>query len=210
MDIFEVINQRYSVRKFKDVDIPMEDIEKIIKAAGSAPSGKNNQNWHFVVLKNRAVIEQMVKVVDYNVSLIAGGLPTEKAERFQKFSRFTTIFGRAPVVIAVYANDYVPENYDELVEVKASAEKAQRLLKANPGMQGVGAAVENLMLAAFGMGYGGCWMTSPNHSGSDLEKVIGFKKEGYMLVALVPLGVPDGERKSPVKKLVEEIMTIIE
>ena len=37
-----------------------------------------------------------------------------------------------------------------------------------------------------------------------------FKKEGYSMVALTPIGVPLKENKNPPKKPIEEIMTIIE
>lgn len=210
MENFDVISKRYSVRKFKDQDIPNDDLKKIIEAAGRAPSGKNFQNWHFVVVKDKSIIAKMVEAVDETITEIAAGLSPEKGEKFKKFSRFATFFGKAPVVIAVYAGEYIPEGYQELLESNAPNEKSERVMKADPGMQSVGAAVENLMLAAFDMGYGGCWMTSPNHSGDKIEKIIGFEKEGYLLSALIPMGVPEGDRKSPPKKDVEEIMTIIE
>ncbi len=210
MEFLELIRKRYSVRKFKEQDIPTEDLRKMIEAAGKAPSGKNSQNWHFVVVKNRNIISKMAEAVEKNISDISSDLPDEKSEKFSKFSRFATFFTKAPAVIAVYAGEYVPEGYQELEQVNAKKEKLERLIKANPGIQSIGAAIENLLLAAFDMGYGGCWMTSPNHSGGEIEKVIGFIKEGYMLVALVPVGVPDGDRKSPPKKDAEEIMTVIE
>lgn len=206
----DLFYQRYSVRKFKEQDIPVEDIREIIKAAGSAPSGKNVQNWHFVVIKNKKVIEEMVKAIEATIDSIASKFSEEKAEKFKKFSKFATFFAKAPAVIAVYAGEYIPEGYQELVDADAAENKLERLFKADPGMQSVGAAVENLLLAAFEMGYGGCWMTSINHSGEELEKIIGFEEEGYMLVSLVPIGVPEGDRKSPSKKSVDEIMTIIE
>lgn len=210
MDYSELLLKRYSVRKFKDEDVPAQDLEKMIEAAGNAPSGKNSQNWHFVVIKNKDIISKMVEEVERSSSDIASGLSEEKAEKFIKFSRFATVFKKAPVVIAVYAGEYPPAGYKELLETKAFPEKLQRIVKANPGIQNIGAAIENLLLAACDMGYGGCWMTSPNHAGAEMEQIIGFEKEGYMLVALLPIGVPDGERKSPAKKNVEEIMTIID
>ncbi len=210
MEYFELIQKRYSVRRFKEQDVPTEDLKKMIETAGNAPSGKNSQNWHFVAIKNKNIISKMAEAVEKNISDISSNLPEEKAEKFSKFSRFATFFIKAPVVIAVYAGEYMPEGYQELKQVNAKEEKLERLIKANPGIQSIGAAIENLLLAAFDMGYGGCWMTSPNHSGLEIEEAVGFRKEGYMLVALVPVGVPEGDRKSPPKKDIEEIMTVIE
>ena len=66
------------------------------------------------------------------------------------------------------------------------------------------------LLAASALGYGGCWMTSPNYAAKEISDFIGFQKEGYYYVAMVPLGVPEGEIKSPPRKDIEEVMTIIE
>ena len=44
MEALDFIYKRHSVRKFKEGDVPNEDIRKIINAATYAPSGKNRQN----------------------------------------------------------------------------------------------------------------------------------------------------------------------
>lgn len=210
MQFSDVINERYSVRKYKDQPIPDEDIRKIIETAGKAPSGKNNQNWHFVVIKNKEVLENMAVAVEKKMEKIAAGLPEEKGEKFLKFSRFSTFFRNAPVVVAVYADVYVPEGLAEVQQSGMPKEDGDRMWHANPGIQSIGAGVENLILQAVDLGYGACWMTSANHSLKEMEAVIDFKKEGYKLVALVPMGVPEGERKSPAKHPVDQIMTVIE
>ena len=210
MEFMNVIDARYSVRKYKDQPIPKEDLVKIIEAAGKAPSGKNAQNWHFVVITNRALIEKMGVTVDEKMAKIAAGLPGERGEKFQKFSRFSTFFRNAPVVVAVYAGEYIPEGLSEVVDSGMPKEDGDRMWYANPGIQSVGAGIENMILAAFDLGYGACWMTSANHTLIELEETIGFRKDRYQLVALVPMGVAEGERKSPAKLPVEEIMTFME
>ena len=50
--------------------------------------------------------------------------------------------------------------------------------------QGIGAAVENILLAATEMGYGTCYMTGPTHAKKEIEELIGFEKEGYELMIL--------------------------
>jgi nitroreductase len=46
----EVACRRRTVRQFSDRAVPRELIEEAIRAAGSAPSGANQQPWHFVVV----------------------------------------------------------------------------------------------------------------------------------------------------------------
>ena len=46
---------RRTVRDFSDRPIPRDIIENVIRAAGSAPSGANQQPWHFVAISNTEV-----------------------------------------------------------------------------------------------------------------------------------------------------------
>jgi iodotyrosine deiodinase len=49
------MHARRSVRWFAETPIPREIIESFIRAAGSAPSGANQQPWHFVCINNADV-----------------------------------------------------------------------------------------------------------------------------------------------------------
>ncbi len=50
MDIFQVIRDRRSIRKYKDTPVEQEKIEQVLEAARLAPSWKNMQCWRFLVL----------------------------------------------------------------------------------------------------------------------------------------------------------------
>ena len=76
--------------------------------------------------------------------------------------------------------------------------------------QGIGAAVENFMLAATAMGYGTCYMTGPAHAKREIEEIINFEKEGYSLMSIISLGVAADETPaSPKRKPLEEVVTFI-
>jgi len=49
---YEVIRQRRTVRQFSDRPVPRAVIEKVILAAGTAPSGAHKQPWRFVAISN--------------------------------------------------------------------------------------------------------------------------------------------------------------
>ena len=49
---FEYMCKRHSVRDFSSNPIPKQIIENIIAAAGRAPSGANQQPWHFVAIRD--------------------------------------------------------------------------------------------------------------------------------------------------------------
>jgi len=52
MDLFEVIEKRRSIRKFKPKLVPKKDLKKILEAGRLAPSGGNRQPWYFIVVKD--------------------------------------------------------------------------------------------------------------------------------------------------------------
>jgi len=52
MDLFEVIEKRRSIRKFKSKPVVKEDLRKILEAGRLAPSGGNRQPWCFIVVRD--------------------------------------------------------------------------------------------------------------------------------------------------------------
>ncbi len=52
---YETMRHRRTVRMFSDKPVPIETIEWIVRAAGTAPSGANKQPWRFVVVGNAAM-----------------------------------------------------------------------------------------------------------------------------------------------------------
>jgi nitroreductase len=58
-DVFDVIRKRRSVRKFKPTPVPDEHITQILEAASFAPTPRNRQDWKFVIIKDRAKINEL-------------------------------------------------------------------------------------------------------------------------------------------------------
>jgi len=54
VDIFKVISDRRSIRKYKDAPVELEKIKQVLNAARLAPSWKNMQCWRFLVLTDPA------------------------------------------------------------------------------------------------------------------------------------------------------------
>lgn len=197
-----VLKARRSIRKFKSTQIPDDDILKLIEAATLAPSAGNKQNWHFIIVKSRDLINEMKDAVQEVVDRLASRMesPTAKQE-FSNYSDYFTIFGRAPVVIAV-----VMKPYDSTTVQLFNRYFKKGEYKTTAGIQGVCAAIENLLLAAQALGYGGCWMTGPLIAKRDLENLLGINPPDE-LIALVPIGVPDEVPKTPLRKDIKEVVT---
>lgn len=49
------LKTRHSIRAYSDRPVPKEVIEACVRAAGTAPSGANQQPWHFVAISDPAM-----------------------------------------------------------------------------------------------------------------------------------------------------------
>jgi nitroreductase len=56
-DAISAIMDRRSIRRYKPLPIPEEDLRKILEAGRRAPSAGNRQPWHFVVVTSPDVKE---------------------------------------------------------------------------------------------------------------------------------------------------------
>jgi nitroreductase len=50
MDVFEAIQERKSIRAYRDKPIPRETIERLLEAGRLAPSAGNSEPWHFITV----------------------------------------------------------------------------------------------------------------------------------------------------------------
>jgi len=219
MELQEIIEKRQSIRKYKEGDVPKEHLFEMIRAAGLAPSGKNVQNWHFVAIKNEALKQKIGQaVLDKNevICLKMDKIDKERGDAFRKFVRsFTLFFLEAPVLIVVFSTDYRPSGYYELEFINCDPAILNDLVKhRNPGMQNLGAALENLTLKAVDLGYGSCILTSANYACAEIEDLLKreavFDKEDYYMACMVALGIPEENQPSPKKKPLGQILTYIE
>ncbi len=67
MEILEAIQKRVSIRSWKPAPVEKEKIVKVLEAGRRAPSWGNTQPWRFIVVQDKAKIEELGKT--------AGGQP---------------------------------------------------------------------------------------------------------------------------------------
>ncbi|MCI0440508.1 MAG: nitroreductase family protein [Chloroflexi bacterium] len=59
MEVFDCIRTRLTVRSFKPDPVPDEVVHRLLQAAQWAPSSRNLQPWHFIVIRNRDTLRQI-------------------------------------------------------------------------------------------------------------------------------------------------------
>jgi nitroreductase len=62
----DAILKRRSIRKYTGEPVPENVLRDLLEAAMAAPSAGNEQPWHFIVIKDRAVLDQIPRVHPYS------------------------------------------------------------------------------------------------------------------------------------------------
>ncbi|XP_037666773.1 iodotyrosine deiodinase 1 isoform X1 [Choloepus didactylus] len=63
-EFYELLDKRRSVRFISDEQVPMEVIDNVIKAAGTAPSGAHTEPWTFVVVKDPDMKHKIREIIE--------------------------------------------------------------------------------------------------------------------------------------------------
>ncbi len=167
METMKAIEGRRSIRRFKDDPVPRDKLEAVLRAASLAPSGKNRQPWRFIVVEGASKPEM--------IRLMREGLAGEIAKGEDPGSCEWTIrvMERAPVTVFVFDPEGIPpwephsigQMFDDLVN-----------------FQSIGAAIQNMLLAAQDLGLGSLWICDVLYAYEGLRAWLG--EPGEMIAAV--------------------------
>ncbi len=62
MDIMDAIFDRRSIRKYTQEHVTDQEVEALLRAAMAAPSAGNQQPWQFVVVRNKARLQEVASI----------------------------------------------------------------------------------------------------------------------------------------------------
>lgn len=63
MDVIDAIEMRRSIRTYTKDPVSGEEITSLLRAAMCAPSAANAQPWHFIVIRDRKILDEIPQVV---------------------------------------------------------------------------------------------------------------------------------------------------
>lgn len=107
--IAEELRRRRTVREFAPDAVPREVIERCLWAAGSAPSGANQQPWHFVAVSDPSLKREIRMAAEAEEqAFYEGRAPDEWLEALGPLGTDANkpFLERAPWLIAVFAQRY--------------------------------------------------------------------------------------------------------
>ena len=180
MNVLDIIKTRRSIRKYLDKEVENEKLETVLLAGQYAPSGGNSQSTHFIVIKNKDKLSELVALVQNEFSkmeYVEGMYKSLKSSIMQSKKGNYCFHYNAPVLIVV-ANK---KGYGN-----AMADSA--------------CALENMMLMARDLGLGSCWINqlrwlNENESIVSYMNQLGLKDDETICGAL-SLGYYDGDLDS--------------
>jgi nitroreductase len=189
VETLEAIAGRRSVRRFKDTPVSDEQIREILHAATLAPSGKNRQPWRFVVVRGERRAGMM--------AAMRTGLQTLKANGTDLGSGPATarVMAQAPVTIFVFNDAVVLE---EAVKPMTPVD----IILSSVDVQSIGAAIQNLLLAAHDQGLATLWMCDVFYAYRELCAFLG---ETRQMVAAIAVGYPAEAPAARPRKAVDEV-----
>jgi nitroreductase len=178
MNTLDAIAERRSIRKFQDRPLPNEVLRQILHAATLAPSGKNRQPWRFCVVRDEARAE-MVRIMREAIARFA-----ERGESTGSAKWTVEVMDKAPVTVFVF-NPYAGH--------EQTLEDIGAVIPNVVDVQSVGAAIQNMLLAAWELGVGSLWICDVFYAYEELCEWLG---ETHQLIAAISLGYAD-ESPSP-------------
>jgi nitroreductase len=109
VDFYAQMKRRRTVRDFSDRPVPRDIIETCLLAAGTAPNGANLQPWHFVVVGDPAIKQQIREAAEAEEREFYERRATEEwldALAPLRTDASKPFLETAPYLIAIFAQSY--------------------------------------------------------------------------------------------------------
>jgi iodotyrosine deiodinase len=108
-EFYAEIKRRRTVRHYSDRPAPRDVIEACLLAAGTAPNGANLQPWHFVVVEDAAIKQQIREAAEVEErAFYEGRAPSEWLEALAPLGTdaHKPFLEAAPFLIVIFAQSY--------------------------------------------------------------------------------------------------------
>lgn len=182
MELLKVIEERRSIRKYTEQKVEKQLVEDILNCGRLAPSAKNRQPWHFVIVKS----DIKNKIADIMIEFVEKNKNSDEyyLERISSVIPTANVIKQAQVLILIFRE----KNDSWLIGDNLS----------------IGACVENMCLRATDLGIGSLWIRDTAYVSEDIANLVNHSNEE--LNCVVALGYPDQSPKMRPRKNLEDII----
>ena len=192
--MLSVIQNRRSIRKYKNTTVEREIILNILEAGTLAPSSKNRQPWRFIVVMGSAKASMLAAMQQGLEREKLAPLLPESAQYLKSAEHTLQIMAQAPVTIFVINPLGV-----ELRHLLTPENRIYEICNA----QSIGAAMENMSLTAADHGLGSLWICDTYFAYDELKQWLATEGEP---VAAMTIGYADESPAARPRNRLEEIV----
>ncbi len=165
MNVFEAIETRTSVPILTEPGPTDSQWEILLRAGARAPDHGRLRPWRFLIVRGEA----RASLGDVMAEALRASKPDTPSEALDRERRKPL---RAPALLVVAV---VPVPHSSIPEI-------EQILAA-------GAAAQNILLAAHGLGLGAIWRTGAPAYNGDVARALGLPAQGR-IVAFIYIGAP--------------------
>jgi len=179
--VIEAIRKRRSIRSYEPKPIPRDILNTIIEAGNEAPSAMNSQPWRFVVVEDKTIKRKLLSAALPNAKKILDHVKDSDPERYKSIMKRykemeDPIYYSAPIILFVIGSGRYADHSCPL-------------------------ACQNIMLSAYSLGIGSCWVGFGSMVTDDAEIVKTLElKEDEKIYGPILLGYPKLYPEPPQKK----------
>jgi nitroreductase len=179
--VIDAIAKRRSVRSYETKPVPRDVLQTIIEAGNQAPSAMNSQPWRFVVIEDFDLKRKLLNAARPKALGILENVKDVDPERYKQIvKRYEEmedpIYYSAPVILFVIGSGRYADHSCPL-------------------------ACENIMLAAYSLGLGSCWVGFGSMVTEDAAVIRALElKDDEKIYGPIILGYPRVYPEPPAKK----------
>jgi len=175
------LEARRSIRAFNDAPVAPEALDAIVTAACIAPAPHHSRPWRFVTVDSATGKQALADGMgaQWRADLAGDGVPATRIDELVDASH-AKLTGAPALVLGCLTWDGLDRYPDE----------ARRRAEWGMALLSLGAAVENLMLAAADAGLASCWVAAPIFCPEAARDALDLPDE-WLPHACVLVGHPD-------------------
>lgn len=200
LDFLPLARGRRSVRAFQQRPVARSAIEELLTAATWAPSPHGRQPWRFVVLTRPESKARLAEAMgeDWRATLAQDGQAAEIVETRLQNSRQRIREAPALMLACLY-----------LADLDVYPDPQRQRAEETMAIQSLGAAIQNMLLAAYALGLDTGWMCAPLFSPDAVRAALDLDA-ALIPHALIPVGYAARDPKRRPHRPFEELVVRFE
>lgn len=202
--LLKIMQQRRSIRRFRQEPVPLDLVERLMEAVRWAPSAGNQQKFRFIAVSRKETIDALADVVRQEIQKLNSSIRDDYRDEAARYLKNFSHFAQAPLLMVA-----IHRTGPNLLKFLCDHGATEDINGCDEVSCSVSAAIMNLLLAAHALGLGACWMTGPLIARGPMTDVLKVPS-GWTISALLPVGYPDESPDPPKRRSVSQLLMHID